>query len=99
MQTYVIYAEWSVDRPVDAALLAAVNKAWEVDDETFCSAPDNARSDVLSLSFDIAAETDDDASTSAVARVQGFGRRVGLPGQLTSLRGYTEEGWFETLVA
>ena len=97
METFVIYAYWEMPSEVDEALLAKVDEAWDQADESFCSGADRDDHRVLSLSFNISAANADAAGTDARQAVEAMANRLGLPGQLRALKGYTMEGWFDYL--
>ena len=91
-----MWADWQMDVPVDKTLLDRVDATWDASDESFCSAPDRHDPKVLSLSFEIAANTYDAAEAMALLRVNALAQDLALPGELVKLVGYTDDTQYES---
>jgi hypothetical protein len=93
VERFMVYAEWDLGSPVGDDHLLLVNRLWDMADESFGSSigPEPA---ILQLSFEVSADDEGEATEDARRGVEDLARRAGLPGSLSKLTGYTEEGWF-----
>jgi hypothetical protein len=89
---------WQAPVDVTEALLIAVNEAWPVEDEGFCSWADESRPEVLHLSFEVEAPGWDAAFVAARQSVGSLAAAVGLEGEVIELVGNDVHGsWREGL--
>lgn len=89
---FAIYADWQCLRAVDQELLDGVDEAWDQRDETFCSSPGDDDPSVLVLSFDLIADSYDDAATQGQRRVEQLAQEASLEGKLLSVVAIDDEG-------
>lgn len=89
---FVVYADWQCLRPVDQELLDVVDEAWDEADESFCSSPGRDDPTVLVLSFDLIADSYEEAAQQGQRQIEHLARTAPLDGNLLAVVAMDEEG-------